>query len=276
VLTAWTLIFVVATLSCSAQAAETGALLSTAPLAKQVSALGTLLSESPTGTTVEDRRKAGFVLRGKISQFVVDQIEAKPNITKDQLRAQLRAIICAHPNLECDCNHPPYVLANAWFGPRGTSQFVVAYQINLGFMGPKGSITVLESYVVEDGKAKRSAAGGGEFDAYNTNFEMVQQFFNPVEIWVLTWGMVNGASGRGLRGRAAVYRISTDSVTIAWDDDRQDNLTAQTNAIGWEVNYAAHDLLYGNDPKPYFFDAYEVDPTKRTFSRTVHYQHGAE
>ena len=75
-------------------------LLSTAPLAKHVSALGILLSESPPGGTVEARRK------------------------------------------------------------------------NLGFIGSGGVITVIESYVVEDGKnVRRVAAGGGEFDAYLSNFE---------------------------------------------------------------------------------------------------------
>jgi hypothetical protein len=41
------------------------------------------------------------------------------------------------------------------------------------------------------------------------------------------------------------------------------------------VNYADNQLLYGNGPKPYFFDVYEIDYKKRTFARVVHYQHGA-
>ena len=47
--------------------------------------------------------------------------------------------------------------------------------------------------------------------------------------------MVNGASGRGLHSRSAVYRIGTESVTIAWDDNTEDNFAAHTNTIGWEV-----------------------------------------
>ena len=174
------IVWVTTLLSCRlSEAANSGKLLPTAPLSKQVNALSVLLSQS-LGETVESRRKAGSALRDKISQFIVDQVEAKVDITKEQLRAQLQAVLCASPNAECDCNHPPVVITNRWLGPKGTSQFVVAYQINLGFMGPKGSITVLESYVVEDGKARRSATGGSEFDAYTADFGMVHQFFNLI------------------------------------------------------------------------------------------------
>lgn len=258
------------------QAADAGKLLSTDALARQVNTLSVPLGVSP-GTTVETRRKAGFEVRDKIGQFIVDQIEAKPDITKEQLRAQLQAILCSARYAVCGGDQPPHVFANSWFGPRGSSQFVVAYQLGLGFMGPSGSITTIESYFVDNGKARRAACAGSEFAAYVVNFQMVQQFFKPSpEIWVLAWGTVEGASGRGLHGRATVYRASADSVTIAWDEDSQDNLTAQTNAIGWEVNYADNKLLYGNGPKPYFFDVYEIDYQKRTFSRVVHYQHAAD
>jgi hypothetical protein len=102
---------------------------------------------------------------------------------------------------------------------------------------------------------------------------MVQQFFNPAEIWVLAWGTVQGASGRGLRGRATVYNAGADAVKVAWEDALEDNLTAQRNEIGWEVNYADSNLLYGNDPKPYLFDVYELNHLNRSFSRVVRYRH---
>ncbi len=105
------------------------------------------------------------------------------------------------------------------------------------------------------------------------NFQMVEQFFDPTEIWVLAWGTVQGASGRGLHGRATVYSVGADSVKLVWDAPDLDNVTAQRNAVGWEVAYASHDLLYGDDPKPYFFDVYEIAYPKRTFSRVVHFQH---
>ena len=133
--------------------AENGRLLSTASLAKQVNTLGKLMADSPPGTTMESRRKAGFVLRDKIRQFVVDQIEANPDITREQLRSQLRAILSSFQYATCNDDVPPYVLANSGFGPKGRLQFAVAYQLSLGFMGPKGTITVLETYFVEMAKS---------------------------------------------------------------------------------------------------------------------------
>jgi len=261
-------------LLCTALAAtENGKLLPTASLAKQVRSLNMLLSDSPPGTTMESRRRAGFVVRDLISQFIVDQMAANPDISQSQLRKQLQAILCSSPNDECDCDHPPYVLGNTWGSKQGTHQFVVTYVLSLGFMGGKGSITAVESYLSENGKVRRSSRGGAEFDGYMVNFQMVAQFYDPNQIWVLAWGTVQGASGRGLNGQAMIYGVDADSVKPVWDAPRLDNITAQRNAVGWEVAYADHDLLYGNDPKPYFLDVYEVAYLKRTFSRVVHYRH---
>src|SRR5208337_3981420 len=140
----------------------------------------------------------------------------------------------------------------------GTSQFVVAYELGLGFVA--GSVTVIESYIRDNstGTVRRTARGGKEFDGYVTNFQMISQFSSPAEIWVLAWGMVEGASGRGLHGRATVYRVGVDAIQIAWDDAREDNVTAQRNEVGWEVNYADPKKLYGVDPRPYFLDIYRV------------------
>jgi len=95
-----------------ALAAESGKLLPTAPLAKQVRSLNMLISDSPPGTTIATRRKDGFVVRDRISQFIVDQIQAKPDITQPQLRAQLQAILCAEAHNDCGCDQPPYVFTN--------------------------------------------------------------------------------------------------------------------------------------------------------------------
>jgi hypothetical protein len=245
----------------------------TASLAKQVRSLNMLLSDSPPGTTMESRRRAGFVVRDRISEFIVDQMDANPDILQSQLRKQLQAILCSSPNDECDCDHPPYVLGNVWGGKKGIQQFVVAYVLYLGFMGPQGSITVVEGYLSENGKVRSSSRGGAEFDGYMANFQMVEQFSDPNEIWLLAWGTIQGASGRGLHGRATVYSVGADSVKLVWDAPNLDNVTAQRNAVGWEVAYADPTLLYGNDPKPYFLDIYEVTYLRRAFSRVVHFQH---
>jgi hypothetical protein len=105
---------------------------------------------------------------------------------------------------------------------------------------------------------------------------MVSQYFSPDEIWVLAWGMVQGAGGRGLNGRATVYRVEVDAIQIVWDDAKEANVTAQQNEIGWEVNYADPKKLYGDNPKPYFLDIYRVDYRNRAFSRIVHHQYSPD
>lgn len=261
-------------LCIGAAAAETGKLLPTASLAKQVVASGKLLSDSLPGTTMESRRKVGFAVRDRISQFIVDQIEAKPDITKNQLTTQLRAILCSGEYSMCDISQQPAVLSTGWFGPNGKGQFAVAYQLNLGFMGPKGAITVVESYWVEYAKTvKHWAHGGSEFDACTANFQLIQQFIDPNEIWILAWGTVLGGNGRGISGRATLYRLGGDEVKVAWDDAREVNVSAQKSLIGWEFSYADKQMLYGNDPKPYFFDVYQLNYLDRSFSRVAHYRY---
>lgn len=265
-------------LTASVHASDSAKLLPTTYLASRVKRISTLLSESPPGTTLETRRLEGLRVQKQITDFIVDQLRAMPAISKEQLRQQLQAILCSpFPNtqLECGREQPPYVFDNSWGGSRGPSQFVVAYVVDLGFMGPQGSISVVESYMRNDstGMVRRGAIGGSEFDGYLPNFQCVQQFYGPPEIWVLAWGQVLGASGRGLHGRAILYRVKADAVEPAWDDAAQDNVTAQRNELGWEVNYADHNLLYGNAPQPFFLDIYAIDYAKREFSRVVHYRH---
>jgi hypothetical protein len=259
-----------------ASAAEPGKLLPTSSLSKQVSETARLFSESPPDTTVESRRRTGLRLRDKISEFIIAQMQAMPEISQELLRTQLRAILCPNTSAGCDSNHPPYVFTNLWGGTRGSSQFVVSYALSLGYVG--GSVTVIESYVRDNstGNVRRTQRGGNDFDGYVPNFQMVAQCFNPDEIWLLAWGNVEGASGRGLSGRATVYRVGVDVIQSVWDDAKEDNVTAQRNEIGWEVNYADPKRLYGDDPKPYFLDIYRIDSTKRAFSRIVHYQYSPD
>jgi hypothetical protein len=136
-------------LFCGYAAGEQGKLLSTSSLAKKVRATARLLSDSPPGTTAETRRRGGNRLRDEISQFIVAQVEAMPSISQQQLRDQLRKVLSPgvpDTDVESACDRPPYVFANVWGGTKGTSQFVIAYQLALGFMGPQSSIIVIESY----------------------------------------------------------------------------------------------------------------------------------
>jgi hypothetical protein len=215
-------------IASGAGASDSGKLLPTAPLAKQVIALAKLLSDAPPGTTMESRRKAGFAVRDRISQFIVDQIEAKPDISKDQLTEQLRAIVCSGEYSMCAISRQPLILSTGWIGPNGNGQFAVAYRLNLGFLGPNGAVPIVESFSVEYAKAvKHWARGGSGFDASTANFQLIEQFVDSHEIWILAGGTVLGGNGRGIRGRATAYRLGSDDVKVAWDNAREVNVSAQ-------------------------------------------------
>jgi hypothetical protein len=250
-------------------AATRDELLPTAQLSKEARSFRTPLKSS---SEIPQRRSKGAVVRDHISEFVVRQLGTMPSISQRQLQTQLRKILCSEASGACDeCNQPPYVFASDW-GPKTIRrQVALAYMLDLGFVGPGGTLTVVESYLWENGTAKRIAGGGSEFDGYIANFQQVSWL--PDAYWLLAWGTLTGSSGRGLSGRAALYRVGVDAVKTVWFAPVLLNVTAQRNAIGWEVNYADQDRLYDNAANPWLLDIYSFDNAQGTYSRVVHYQY---
>ena len=241
-----------------------GGLLPTAPLADEVRAIEDL-------PDMDDRRRRGLQLRDRIGAFIIAQQNAMPSISSSQLRAQLREIVpgCG-PTEECSESRPPHVF-KAVYGPT-TQQVVVAYVIETGTAAGPG-ITVLENYVWDkDRGARRTARGGNEFDAYGVHFEQVATWPRDYESWVLVWGTVRGASGRGLSGRAAVYRVTSNRVSIVWlRSSNMMNVVAQRIDMGWEVSYYDAKRLYGGLPNPGVLDLYQLDYSNRTHRRILHF-----
>jgi len=264
-------LLIIVFLSTFSRAAVQDALLPTTELSKEAQSFLTPLK---SGQETQQRRRKGAVVRDHISEFIVRQLEAMPSISQGQLQTQLQRVLCSRALDDCDeCNRPPYVFAFD-YGPKTIRrQVVVAYLLDLGFMGPGGTLTVVENYLWVNGQAKRTAGAGSEFDGYIGNFQQVVWHPDTDEYWLLAWGTLTGSSGRGLSGRAAVYRVGVDAVKTVWFAPVLLNVTAQRNAVGWEVNYADKDRLYGNDPHPSVLDIYRFDYTQRTYSRVVRYRY---
>lgn len=222
--------------------------------------------------SIGEQRKRARALRDRISQFVVSQLESKPSISARELQTQLRAVFDLEPWNNCNvCNDPPYVWATAWGSKTTHRQIVVAYDLSLGFMGPQSSLATIESYSWENGSARRTSRGGSELDGYVNNFDSIAWHPDTNEYWILAWGQASGASGRGLHGRALLYRVAEEKVEPVWRSSlKLDNVVARQNEAGWELTYADHDLLYSDDPHPHFIDVYSFDWTARTFRRIVH------
>lgn len=247
-------------------------LLPTAPLAREVQQLTAHRPEDPD---LPSRRRKATAVRDEINAFIIRQLEVMPSISAQQLQRQLDKIFCADAPNQCDpCNSPPYVFAADWGSKTLRRQIVVASQITAGFMGPGGTITSIDIYVWESGKARRSATGGAEFDGYVADFQKVAWHPDSDEYWILVWGSLQGSSGRGISGRAAVYRAGIDSVKTVWLEQQLLNVSAQSNRLGWEVSYADAHAQYEARPGPSLtvFDVYAFDYERRSFSRVVHYQ----
>jgi hypothetical protein len=224
-----------------------------------------------SSSDIEQRHQEARQLRRHISEFVVRQLEETPSISQRQPETQLRKILGAEPCDKChDCDGAPQVFTLDP-GPKTTRrQLVIAYSLSAGFMGPKGNMTILESFLWEMEKARLTAHGGAELDDYSLNVQQVSRFTAPDEYSVLAWGQVLGGNGRCIGGKAIVYRVAVDSVAPAWQSSSVAcNLTAQRNSVGWELDYGDKELAYGNDPHPRYFDVYSIDYPKRTFDRML-------
>ncbi len=215
------------------------------------------------------------VLRHRISNFIVQQLEALPSISGSQLQAQLQEILCSPDISPCEGSYSsPKVFAVDPWGPKAQQrQVIVAYEISLGFMGPNGTLVTIESYVwhKDSQKAERTSHGGSEFDGRRVKFELLTWY--PNEYWIFASGPPLGWSGRAYAGQATLYCVGIDSVSTVWKSGILPNLTVQRNELGWEANYADRDRFYGNLPAPWVFDVYKFNYDTRHYQRVIHYRY---
>ena len=247
---------------------ESNGLLPTEILAKEVRALADLRDEFP------ERQRRGNAVRRDIGNFILRQLEAMPAISERQLRGQLQSILCAKEDEECvNGKRPPDVFAES-FGPNTERrQVVVTYALYLGFMGPGGTLTTIESYVWEKQKARMTSRGGQEFDGRNVNFDLLTRYPEEKEYWIFASGPPSGWSGRAFSGQAILYRVGIDRVVPMWQSRNLPNLVVHRNELGWEMTYEDRNRFYNNLPEPHVFDVYMLDYNARNYHRVIHYRY---
>jgi hypothetical protein len=265
--------FVLADTSRAASVAQTG-LLPTQVLARQVQALATA---PETNEDQSHRIARAKVIRDRISDFIVRQLEALPSIPSDELQRQLQSIVCTpgltHP---CDEDHSTSkVFTDIWGPKEERRQVVVAYQLNLGFMGAGGSLVTLENYVWDKAtqKAQMTTRGGREFDGRYVEFQQLVWYPSENQYWIFVSGPPLGWSGRAYAGSGTLYSVGIDEVRAIWTSGILPNLKVQKNELGWEASYADYDRFYKNLPEPYVFDVYKFDYDARNFQRVIHYRY---
>ena len=241
--------------------AARGGLLPTQALARQVRALQVELDSDENASM---RVLKGKAVRNYIGEFIVRQLELTPSISGDELQRQLQSII---PEFR--------VFTGGWGSKTERRQVVVAYELDLGFYGDRGSLVTVESYVWErqSQKARMTSRGGSEFDGRDVEFEQLTWYPFDDQYWIFISGAPRGWSGRAYAGRATLYSVGIDNVHAIWTSGIKPNLRVQKNELGWEASYADEDRFYKNLPKPYVFDVYKFDSDSRVFQRVIHYSY---
>ncbi|HMC58437.1 MAG TPA: hypothetical protein VKJ01_04515 [Candidatus Solibacter sp.] len=245
-------------------------LLSTAALAREIAAL--------QGPKADMRTDAGFLqsrvakMRRVVGAFIIRQVEAYQTISPEDLQRHLRSAFGG--TLSGWISGPRVIAESA--GPRTTHRtFVIAYGW-YGFYGKGGSETILESFVWDQGRGAHLGAGlvPVAFSGFLTEQEAVCWFPDPSTYWVLVSGQVGGASGRVLRGAAAVFEISPEQVKTVWTAPPGiGNVSAYVPLSGvprWEIEYVDAKKFYSDLPNSRLLDVFQVDYAKRTFRRLIH------
>ncbi len=236
--------------------------LSTEDASQQVREIQTAL-QSQEG--VGDDFKAFVARREKIfdgvkeivSRYAIGRIEAAPDIKWWELRDGLIRVLGVRydERLGPDNFHqPPYVFRiEPPYLSNKPVMFSVVYDGEV-YIGSGGARIVVESYVLDKGKARLAGRGGSELNGVEGG---AQQVDNDE---LLVQGQFTWASGHVLPYEAALYRVSEAGVRLVWKnpDEAQYDMRATVFGGNLFVEYrdppheTAYSLAYGLDV--YFLD----------------------
>ena len=177
----------------------------------------------------EKERDASFnLVQAKISEFIIAQLEAEPRLEPRHLRDEIRLLLGrknqsvtgaqfdsrAEPEPE-----DPFIQRwpQSWEpGEKGIIIWGVTYSDphHVGFMGNR---IVVESYVVNQGKARLAGRGGSELNGVSMHADRI---WNSLPgLGVLIHGVVEWSSGHALPCKAALYSIDETGVHLIWRID---------------------------------------------------------
>lgn len=236
------------------------------PLAAKVHQLAALRDEAVSVRQAEARR-----VDAQIADWLMAAIQRTPSITAKELQTSIDAIVGQNSD---DDGVQPKVFAQGWGTGTSKRTIVLAYMLDLGCMGQGCTFVRIESFVWEKqtGKVHSASKGGATLNGRRIAFQLITQYADRDEYWIMASGPPTGWSGRTFSGRAVLYRVNSTEVQSIWDRTSS-GLTVQKNELGWEANYAVQDRFYMNKPNPYVFDVYALDWQKHSFSRVIHHRY---
>jgi hypothetical protein len=205
-------------------------------VAKQVHDLQALLPDA------NDRERNLYFdqLQAKLSGFILDQLEAEPGIDRWQLREQLFRARGAKPPQRSHYydGQPPYVFrlpASPGAGETGPVVWAIVYGDAL-YYGMGGRRIIVESYVVERGKARLAGRGGSEMTGYDLNADEMRSP-SPNSVSVLIHGILEWSGGHQFPGKAILYEVGPAGVQTAWESPMLPGLTAHPEGAGFTITY---------------------------------------
>ena len=220
---------------------------------------------------VSARQSAARRVSASISEYVISMLEHTPSTTANELQSTIGALLGRTSE---DDSTAPRVFASGW-GPRASKRIVVlAYVLDLGCMGPGCTFVRIETLVWErePGKAHSTSKNDEALNGRRIEFQLITQYIDRDEYWIMASGPITGWSGRTFVGRAVLYRVNSMEVRPIWGKS-QSGLTVHKNELGWEANYADPDRFYSDKPNPYVFDVYALDWKNQSFHRVIHHRY---
>ena len=155
-------------------------------------------------------------IKNIVTSFVIAQFEAEPEITRWQLRDRLIRILGVKfdESTPDHLHEPPYVFQVLPLKKADPAVWAICYRGDV-YNGFGGARTVVESYVVEEGKARLAGRGGSQMNGYGLSAE---QIWNPSahSTSILTSGVLLWSSGHALPAAVALYGVSPAGVKALW------------------------------------------------------------
>jgi hypothetical protein len=200
-------------------------------------------------------------LKTKLTDFVIAQLDAEPRLDRWELRDQLIRARGAVPaeRSEVHDRQPPYVFRQPLlWGPNevGPVVWAVVYGGDV-HEGMGGSRIVVESYVVENGRARLAGRGGSEISDYALNADQIRNP-SPNSVSVLIHGILAWSSGHELPAKAVLYDLGLAGVRTTWQTPVLPGLTAHANATGFTITY--HDEERHGFPDDRVTETYSTGP----------------
>jgi hypothetical protein len=145
--------------------------------------------------------------------------------------------------------------------------WVLAYREDT-FYGFGGSRAVVESYVVENGKARLAGRGGAEMNGYDVKAEQIS---NPLanSTSILTHGILQWRSGHELPAAAVLYSVSPAGVKKVWKLAAPGLRLLGNDGILFALEYHDEHRHYKNLPAQ-AVDVYAVGRNSEIPYRVVH------